>query len=167
MWWPYGANLREKRYVISTRARIAIENELRRFPDMETGGFLLGYSDESYGVYILEATDGGYQNVLHEPCCFQYDNAYIEHVCTILSEIYTPQLDVVGIWHKHNQTSSFMFSCADENLHMKLVEQFAHSCLSILFEKMSDEEEGQIQYDMRVFELNRYKHVDISGLVEW
>ena len=95
MWRTYGAHLSVKRYIVSARARIAMENELCRFPDRETGGLLLGYSDTLQGICILEATDGGYQNTIHEPYCFQYDDAYVTHVCGILSEMYTPPLDIV------------------------------------------------------------------------
>lgn len=98
-----------------------MENELRRFPDTETGGLLLGYSDTLQGICILEATDGGYLNTIHEPYCFQYDDAYVTHVCGILSEMYTPPLDVVGIWHKHNSSCSVPFSLEDENLHSQSV----------------------------------------------
>ena len=167
MRWPYGTNLSVRKYVISARAKTAIENELCRFPDTETGGLLLGYADIQQGVVVMEATDGGHQNVIHEPCCFQYDNTYAMHICTILAELYTPPLDVVGIWHKHNSPCPVAFSNADENLHAQLFRQFAHPCLSILFEKTSDSENNQIQYDMRVFELNSSKHIDISQQVEW
>lgn len=156
-----------RNYIISARAKTAMENELRRFPDTETGGLLLGYADMLNGVVVMEATDSGYQNTIHEPCCFQYDNAYILHICTVLSELYTPPLDVVGIWHKHNSSCPIVFSQADECLHAQLVRQFAYPCLSVLFEKTSSEENNQIHYDIHIFELGISKHIDVSRMVKW
>ena len=56
---------------------------------------------------------------------------------------------------------------ADENLHSQLLTEFSHPCLSVLFEKDGNAANGQLCYEMRVFELGSPKHVDISQLVEW
>ncbi|QUO21868.1 hypothetical protein KFE18_15105 [Clostridiaceae bacterium Marseille-Q4143] len=75
-----GLHIVNKMYCfISKRAQIVIKNELSRFPDTETGGVLLGYSKSKRDISILEATDSGYQNVIHEYGYFQYDIAYEEH----------------------------------------------------------------------------------------
>lgn len=135
---------------ISARAQTAMEKELGRFPDVETGGLLLGYAD-AQRVVVLEATDSGYRNTIHEECCFSYDAEYEEHICGVLSELYDPPLDLVGVWHKHNSTASVPFSGADEKIHEQLL-QGGTPRLSILYEKESGEEP---RYRVRVFCLSR------------
>lgn len=154
-----------KKYFLSMRAQTAMNNELRRFPETETGGLLLGYSDTKKGVQILEATDGGYRNVLHEKTAFEYDIPYVEHICTILSELYAPPLDIVGVWHKHNRISAIPFSLADENIHRQLTADMPHPCLSILFEKNERSGELSDSYEMRIFELASSDYFDISGQI--
>ncbi len=126
-------------------------NELARFPRTETGGLLLGYSDPAAGVRVWEATDGGYEKVLHEESAFAYDLDYVRHLCDILCELYTPPLEIVGVWHKHNGSSDIPFSRADEEIHRQLVEGYPHPCLSILFEGTGAED----VYEMRLFVLTK------------
>lgn len=155
----------KKQYSISARAKKAMENELRRFPHLETGGLLLGYSDSVYGIQVLEAVDGGYQNVLHESRTFQYDNAYVVHVCEQIAELYTPPLAVVGLWHKHNTRNEIPFSRADETMHNQMLELYDYPCLSVLFERGEPESEGY-HYQMRAFQLDGDGHIDISENLE-
>ena len=140
-------------------------NELSRFPDTETGGVLLGYSEGQKGVSILEATDGGYEDTLHEPFSFQYDSQYVAHMSMVLSELYTPPLDIVGVWHKHNSTSFVPFSRADEKIHEQLLWQNSHPCFSILFEKLEKSQPGREMYQMRLFELTGADPVEIRSEV--
>lgn len=156
-----------KKHSISMRAQTAMSNELCRFPETETGGLLLGYSDTRKGVQILEATDGGYLNVLHEESAFEYDIPYVEHISTILSELYTPSLDIVGVWHKHNSISTIPFSSADENIHRHLVAGVSHPCLSILFEKTNRISKIRDTYEMRIFELTSSGYFDITAQVKF
>ena len=93
-------------YWIAPRAQRAMNNELARFPQTETGGLLLGHSDPAGGVRVWEATDGGYEKVLREESAFAYDREYVGHLCALLSGLYTPPLEIVGVWHKHNSPSS-------------------------------------------------------------
>lgn len=144
-----------------------MENELRRYPDVETGGLLLGYSDADRGVFVAEAADGGYRNALREPCSFQYDEEYVAHVCAIVSALYTPPLDVVGIWHKHNCAGPVPFSQADEAMHAQLQDQSPFPCLSVLFEKTDDTGPDGARYDVRVFALGRPAHTDVSRQTRW
>ena len=146
----------------SVRAKAAMQNELARFPEQETGGLLLGYADAAH-IEVLEATDGGYQNTVHEPDCFAYDVAYEEHLCGILSELYDPPLQLVGLWHKHNAIGIPHFSRADEAMHRQLLEGAAHPCLSLLFEK----EQGSC-YDVHVFLLSAENEpADITDRTVW
>lgn len=155
--------------VISKRAQAVIELELSRFPDTETGGLLLGYSEPGNGVLVLEATDSGYQDVIHEVGCFQYDIAYEEHVCGLLSQLYQPALQLVGVWHKHNAVHSdgaIPFSRADENMHRQLMENDG-PCISVLFEK-SNVHGGDIRYKASVFSLSTDgAHQNITDSTTW
>ena len=155
--------MNRRMYSISPRAQTAMHNELARFPDTETGGVLLGYSSQTDGVCVLEATDGGYRNVLHEESEFSYDAAYVEHVGTVLSELYTPALDLVGVWHKHNSPSDIPFSKADEMIHEQLTAGRAYPCLSVLFEKTGS---GPDTYAMRVFVLTASGYSEITDQMD-
>ncbi|MDD7280992.1 hypothetical protein [Floccifex sp.] len=150
--------------IISSRAQVAIENELRRFPDTETGGLLLGYSEPGKDILILEATDSGYQNVIHEVSCFQYDFAYEQHVCNVLSQLYQPELQLIGLWHKHNAVHDVInpFSKADENMHQQLMENEC-PCVSILFEKTKEP-----NYKTSVYLLSKDgNHQNITECTVW
>ena len=155
--------------VISKRAQAVIEAELSRFPDTETGGLLLGYSEPGADVLILEATDSGYRDVIHEIGCFQYDIAYEEHLCSLLSQLYQPSLQLVGVWHKHNSVhvdNIIPFSSADENMHRQLLENDC-PCISILFEKSNAHNED-VCYKASIFLLSiNGKHQNITEAVIW
>lgn len=144
-------------------------NELNRFPDTETGGLLLGYSEAENGISILEVTDSGYQNTIHTLGSFQYDTAYEEHLCNFLSQLYQPPLQLIGVWHKHNSAhrdDALPFSYADENMHQQLMENRC-PCVSILFEKISKEQKNT-HYRTRIFLLSPSgKHQDITDTAVW
>ena len=146
-----------------------MENELSCFPDTETGGLLLGYSELESGISILEATDSGYQNTIHTVGSFQYDAAYEEHLCNLLSQLYQPPLRLVGVWHKHNSVHSDVFlpfSLADEKIHSQLMENSC-PCVSILFEKVNSSGTN-IHYNTRIFLLSQDgKHRDITDATLW
>lgn len=155
--------------IISKRATAIIKNELSRFPDTETGGLLLGNSKAGKEIVILEATDSGYQNSIHEVSCFQYDVAYEEHVCQLLSQLYQPPLQLVGVWHKHNSVhlgGDTPFSYADENIHHQLMEN-GYACVSILFEK-SSEKSKDVFYKTSGYLLSADgKHQNITDKMIW
>ena len=155
--------------VISRRAQAVIELELKRFPDTETGGLLLGYSEQGDNICVLEATDSGYQNVIHEVGCFQYDVAYEEHLCDFLSQLYQPSLQLIGVRHKHNAMHScdaLPFSRSDEDMHYQLMEN-NRPCVSILFEKSGSHNED-IHYKVNVFLLaTNGEHQNITDATMW
>lgn len=165
----YYLTIKESHCVISKRAKAVMEVELSRFPDTETGGLLLGYSKPENGVLILEATDSGYRDVIHEVGCFQYDIAYEEHMCSLLSQLYQPSLQLVGLWHKHNAVHSdniIPFSSADENMHRQLMENNC-PCVSVLFEKSSGHNEN-VRYKTSVFLLSvNGEHQNITNFTIW
>lgn len=155
--------------MIASRAQAVIENELSRFPDTETGGLLLGYSEPGNGIFILEATDSGYRDTIHEVGSFQYDIAYEEHMCGLLSQLYHPPLQLVGVWHKHNAVHfdhRLPFSDADEAMHRQLMENGC-PCVSVLFEKYCGHNEGA-RYKAGVFLLSsKGEHRDITNSTTW
>ncbi len=158
-----------KDYKISLRAKTAVENELACFPDDETGGLLLGYINTTDSIYILEATDSGYKNVIHEAGRFKYDIEYELHICNYLSRLYNPPLQIVGVWHKHNiinKSKDLPFSSSDKKIHQQILEN-SNSCISILFEKEFGND-NEIQYNMRVYLFyNNGKHIDITDFINW
>lgn len=144
----------KKRIIIYARAKRAMQNELARFAGVETGGLLLGYAKAGSPVKVLEATDGGVNAVRGEHF-FRYDEEYEEHICGIISEMYKPPLQIVGVWHKHNSACRTPFSRADENIHQQLVRQNPHPCVSVLFEKTFRRTGGRIRYRARIFLLEK------------
>lgn len=148
---------------ISRRALCFMNNELLRYPYDETGGLLLGYTQAEFGIcnIVVEATDAGFQNVIHEKYTFEYDAQYEEHIANILSSLYNPPLELIGVWHKHNNVSETKFSEADKEMHRKLLAITNHPCFSILFEKESDE-----RYRFNIFSLSVSGHKDVTNNIQ-
>ena len=119
---------------ICQRALRSMQCEIGRYPTVETGGILLGYVSETE-LKIVEAIDGGYKKVIREAGRFRYDIEYVEHLCEIISTLYSPPLELVGVWHKHNHSDSPMFSYEDCNIHHELLSITQHKICSILFQK--------------------------------
>lgn len=132
------------------RAEKLMQTELARFPIKETGGILLGYENaQEKTIEIVEAIDSGI-HASHDYGTFSYDVEYVSHVAGILSELYTPHLRVIGVWHKHNHTWNPPFSDADQEMHRQMLEISEGTAVSILFQKVNDDGE----YIMRTFVLH-------------
>lgn len=56
-----------------------------------------------------------------------------------LIDIYEDELQIIGVWHKHNHDMG-VFSSEDDLLHKKLSETFKCNLASILFQKTETEE---------------------------
>lgn len=139
-----------------------MENELSRYPGLETGGLLLGRSDGAGDIKVMEATDGGYRNTVHKENEFGYDPAYQAHMCDVIGNVYDPPLQIVGVWHKHNAPSEIPFSRADEAIHAQLLEN-DYPCVSLLLEKV-----GNNAYDPRMFLLRSGgEHQDMQDHTFW
>ena len=127
---------------ISERVRKAMENDIAYYPDeVETGGFLLGYTDsENDRTEVIEAVDGGY-NARREATLFAYDAEYVEHVASLTASLYEPFLEVVGVWHKHNHYhEEDEFSQDDMKLHEEVMRcSGKNKIVSILYQKKGDE----------------------------
>lgn len=157
-----------KKIWIATRAKKMMEADLKRYPDVETGGLLLGYSatDNAY-IQVLEATDGGYQHTVHEKNAFEYDQAYEVHISNVLASLYDPPLDIVGVWHKHNHSCITHFSDSDEKIHEQLIQEAPYPCLSVLYEKSSEINTCCKRYQVYVCLLTKNGQEDVSRIVEW
>ncbi len=131
---------------ISARAMQEMKCELSSWPDVETGGVLLGYNTGRKTI-IIEATDPGYRNVIREKGKFAYDNDYVEYVATRISHLYDPPLRLVGVWHKHNHSFDPIFSEEDNSIHNRICDITKSECCSILFQKNTQNDN---MYIMRV-----------------
>lgn len=109
----------------------------------------MGYIDvQEKKIEIVEAIDGGV-HAKHDYGTYSYDANYVSHVAGIVSELYEPCLQVIGVWHKHNHAFNPPFSDDDEDMHRKMLEISGGMAVSILFQKINDDGE----YDMRTFVL--------------
>lgn len=126
-----------------------MQHELSLWPNKETGGVLLGYF-QNETISVIEAIDGGYtENCLREEGRFSYDPKYVEHVSSWVSNMYSPSLELVGIWHKHNHTDEPCFSVEDIDMHDALVRIVGRHACSILFQK----KDCSGEYIMRCFSI--------------
>lgn len=149
---------------IGRRALRAMQCEIGRFTDQETGGVLLGYALDDE-LRIVEAVDGGYTGVLRESGRFMYNADYVEHVSNILSALYSPPLELVGVWHKHNHALPPVFSQEDEEMHCRLLSLVRHDVCSILFQKR----ENSMEYVMRTYcvpQTGAYEEV-LPRIMQW
>lgn len=85
--------------VFSERAFTAILSETQENLQTETGGVFLGHRDGDVW-YVIESIDPGPKSIF-EPTYFEYDRSYIDHLINKVSRLYMPQLDLVGLWHRH------------------------------------------------------------------
>ena len=132
-------------------ARRLIQDELHKFPLVETGGVLLGYVTDE-GIYVKETICGG-DNAVRKPGMFQYDISYVEQKSNRVASNYKPPLVLVGIWHKHNHTLEPAFSQADYEMHNKLLKQNEKG-VSCLFQMRGD---GRYQLKILDSQNNIYK----------
>lgn len=123
---------------IEKRAIALIKQDILRHEGVETGGILLGYRNDHNCFIIMEAIDGGY-NAVHKSNRFKYDYLYAKHLSQIISELYDPQLDVIGVWHTHVNVYNPPFSIADKEMHLRLVNICKNDIVSLLIQ-IKDEE---------------------------
>lgn len=91
------------KYVVSRRALETIEWECRKYPDLETGGILVGFKDRDQ-VSITHATGSG-PNADRSSHHFTKDTPYLQSVLQLLGNYY--QVDYLGVWHKHPNEMPF------------------------------------------------------------
>ena len=132
----------------SQRAYRQMTYEIERSRELETGGVLLGwlYGEE---LRIVEAIDGGFR-AESTKYSFAYDEQYVLHLMERLMSLYTPPLQLVGLWHKHNSFHERPFSHADMDLHKQMYEIAGGQAVSCLFQKRAD-----TSYEMGTYRLER------------
>ena len=130
--------------------------EIEHSQEKETGGFLLGHISEKQ-ITVCEAVDGGV-NVISNEYSFSYDEQYVEHVSKRLMALYTPPLEIVGVWHKHNSYHELPFSDADMEIHKQMYDISKEAAISCLFQKLDDS-----SFEMDVYQLlpeGKYEEVE-------
>lgn len=113
----------------SERAFTSILVETKEKMQTETGGVFLGYrKDEIW--YVIESIDPG-PNSIFQPSYFEYDQDYINHLINKVSRLYSPQLDLIGLWHRH--PGSFdSFSGTDDGTNTRYAELNEQGSISAL-----------------------------------
>lgn len=115
--------------VFSERAFTAILVETQEKIRTETGGVFLGYRKGDVW-YVIESVDPG-PNSIFQSTYFEYDQNYINHLINKISRLYSPQLDLIGLWHRH--PGSFgSFSGTDDGTNTKYAELNAQGAISAL-----------------------------------
>lgn len=115
--------------VFSERAFTSILVETQEKIRTETGGVFLGYRKDDVW-YVIESIDPG-PNSVFQPAYFEYDQDYINHLINKISRLYSPQLDLIGLWHRH--PGSFdSFSGTDDGTNTKYAELNEQGAISAL-----------------------------------
>lgn len=115
--------------VFSERAFTSILVETQEKIQTETGGVFLGYRKDDVW-YVIESIDPG-PNSVFQPAYFEYDQDYINHLINKVSRLYSPQLDLIGLWHRH--PGSFdSFSGTDDGTNTKYAELNEQGAISVL-----------------------------------
>lgn len=133
---------------LSKRSIASMFSEIGRFPDVETGGLLLG-TREKNAIYIAEATIPGYKAV-HSVGGVQCDMEYINYTVLHLESIYVQKIYIVGIWHKHNNNCNPPFSKEDMQLHETIQKYSNGTIISALFQKQVVDKD----YLLRIFQID-------------
>ena len=115
--------------VFSERAFTSILVETQEKIETETGGVFLGYRQEDV-LYVIESVDPG-PNSIFRPAYFEYDQSYINHLINKVSRLYSPQLELIGLWHRHPGSFDF-FSGTDDGTNTKYAELNKQGAISAL-----------------------------------
>lgn len=113
--------------IFSKRAMTALLVETREKIATETGGVFLGkYLDGIW--YVVETIDPG-PKAIFKTAYFEYDQDYINHLINKISRLYSQQLDLVGLWHRH-PGSLDSFSMTDDGTNSKYAELSSSGAIS-------------------------------------
>lgn len=115
--------------VFSERAFTSILVETQEKIRTETGGVFLGYRKGDVW-YVIESIDPG-PNSVFQPAYFEYDQDYINHLINKVSRLYSLQLDLIGLWHRH-PGSYDSFSGTDDGTNTKYAELNEQGAISTL-----------------------------------
>jgi len=95
-----------------------IITELKDNPNNETGGVLLGYRNNNVWT-VVEMVEPG-PNAIRKIDSFEFDTEYVNQMCNQFIDDSNSNIELLGIWHKHNGKNS-RFSKEDEELNKKIV----------------------------------------------
>lgn len=143
MWWINGTTVM-KNVILSNRAVAAMVSGIEKFPDTENGGILLGIRRKGE-IAVVEAIEAG-EAAIHERGKLVCNIKSMEYIANTVKWLYEEELEVIGIWHKHNHDYIPAFSTEDNLCHKKVCDSLKKDIISILFQKNKDDE-----YIMRVF----------------
>ena len=113
--------------VFSERAFTSILVETQEKIRTETGGVFLGYRKGDVW-YVIESIDPG-PNSVFQPAYFEYDQDYINHLINKVSRLYSLQLDLIGLWHRH-PGSYDSFHCRHHRIFSLFCQDHYHQCLN-------------------------------------
>jgi len=118
------------RVIISSQAYLSIISETYSFLDIETGGIFLGcYKDNTW--YVLEVIDPGYKDTTRQEAYFEYDVDYVTHLANVKKRLYSIDLQLLGLWHRH--PGSFdRFSSTDDGTNMRFAELLPNGAISAI-----------------------------------
>jgi integrative and conjugative element protein (TIGR02256 family) len=115
--------------VFSERAIVALLSETLEKISTETGGVFLGYRrGETW--YIIESIDPG-PNSIFQPCYFEYDTAYVNHLARKVNRLYRDPLELIGLWHRH-PGSLDRFSATDDGTNKEYARLNAAGAISAI-----------------------------------
>lgn len=126
----------EKEVLVCSRAYKLMTNEIDWSGNKETGGILLGIINNKQ-IIIVEAVDGG-PNSTASQTFFSYDYKYVEHVTERIVHLYKQKLNIIGVWHKHNNYHEYPFSRQDLELHEEICDMVGGYGISILFQQKAE-----------------------------
>ncbi|MDO4169425.1 MAG: hypothetical protein Q4D45_05925 [Lachnospiraceae bacterium] len=153
---------------ISNRAFSLMMTDISRYPNVEAGGLILGIKEDNI-YYVIEAIEAG-DDASRSAGTLLCDEKNMIHMISTLVNIYDPQIDVIGVWHKHNNCNNPPFSDTDMELHKKIQGWINSDVISILFQKIDDSE-----YKMKVFFIDKQGSIiekdflimDINNIVKY
>lgn len=129
---------------ISNRSLAAMVSGIERYPDTENGGLLLGRARNTE-IDVIEAIEAG-ENATHKKGKVFCDIKSMEYITNTIRELYKDEVNIIGVWHKHNHNLNPPFSLDDNYCHKELCAYLKQDIISILFQKNKESE-----YSMRVF----------------
>ena len=107
------------RVVFSERAYAAILAETSEKISTETGGVFLGII-QGDTWYVIEAIDPGPKSIFQQ-AYFEYDRGYINHLANKINKLYSNDLIILGLWHRH-PGSLDSFSGTDDGTNRQFAE---------------------------------------------
>lgn len=141
--------------VYSNQSLEVFKDEIDNYGEIETGGVLLGYIEDST-IFIEKASNGG-PKAIHEYMYFQADADYIDMFIDIEVANSLGKLRYIGEWHTHSQIrpepssidlqSLYEISETSKDFSTLLIigvtkfskKKFKNSSISILKQKNEDE----------------------------